>query len=175
MAERPIASDLKSEVPQGTQGSNTCASSIFRKQIIMLEHYLFLDDERNPGDVTWCNLPSAKYIVVRNYNEFVQHVLSFGIPEFVSFDHDLADMHYAVGVRDAQLNSTGQLAFAVAEKIVDVDYGPEKTGYDCAKWLVDFCTDRDAKFPDYIVHSMNPVGSMRIKQYVENAKKHLNI
>ena len=87
----------------------------------MVERYLFLDDERMPGDVTWCKLPSASYVVVRNFDEFTRHVLTFGVPTFVSFDHDLADVHYAVSVRDAQLNSTGELAFAVADNLVDVD------------------------------------------------------
>lgn len=140
-----------------------------------MSYYLFLDDERFPGDVTWCNLPSAKYSVVRNFSEFVRHIVSFGVPEFVSFDHDLADEHYMIGVRDAQLNSTGQLMFRVADDIVDVDYGAEKTGYDCAKWLVDFCEQRQVKFPEFIVHSMNPVGKERIAKYIANAKKHLNI
>ena len=137
----------------------------------MVDRYLFLDDERNPGDVTWCALPSAKYAVVRNYNEFVQHVITFGVPAFVSFDHDLADLHYKVGFEELQASEPWRLK----DESATFDYGPEKTGYDCARWLVDFCADRGAKFPNYAVHSMNPVGGIRIKQYVENAKKHLNI
>jgi hypothetical protein len=45
----------------------------------MTAYHLFLDDERNPGDVTWCNLPSARYTVVRNFDDFVRHVVSFGV------------------------------------------------------------------------------------------------
>lgn len=138
-------------------------------------YYLFLDDERLPGHVTWVNLPGAVYEVVRNYGEFVEIIETHGVPRFVSFDHDLADEHYVAGFRDAQLNSTGQLAFAVADNLVEVDYGVEKTGYDCAKWLVDYCADRNLVFPEFAVHSMNPVGAERIKQYIANAKKHLNI
>ena len=50
------------------------------------------------------------------------------------------------------------------------NYGPEKTGFDCAKWLVDHCHDNSLSFPEYIVHSLNPVGSERIKRYIEAAK-----
>lgn len=52
---------------------------------------LFLDDERNPGDVTWIRLPAGPYDVVRSYFEFKQYIQDNGIPEFISFDHDLAD------------------------------------------------------------------------------------
>jgi hypothetical protein len=141
----------------------------------MVDRYLFLDDERKPGDVTWCELPNAKYVVVRNFDEFVRHVLTFGIPKFVAFDHDLADFHYKAALHDAQQNSKMKLLFEVADEIVDIDYGPEKTGYDCAKWLVDFCEDRGLKFPDYTIHSLNPIGKLRISNYIDNAKKHLNI
>lgn len=32
---------------------------------------LFLDDERNVGDVTWVTLPSVHWTIVRNYKQFV--------------------------------------------------------------------------------------------------------
>lgn len=44
---------------------------------------LFLDDIRQPPDNTW--------IVVRNFNEFKNHILKHGIPDMISFDHDLGD------------------------------------------------------------------------------------
>lgn len=135
----------------------------------MVERYLFLDDERNPGDVTWCKLPSAQYAVVRNFDEFIRHVLTFGVPKFVAFDHDLADFHYQVMLgENSYTYDDGDLKKTFS-------YGTEKTGFDCAKWLVDFCEERHVKFPDYVVHSMNPVGRERIEHYIANAKKYLNI
>ncbi len=60
--------------------------------------YLFLDDIREPRDAFYYtkelmfNLKS--WDVVRNYNEFVDWVELNGLPDFISFDHDLADSHY---------------------------------------------------------------------------------
>jgi hypothetical protein len=136
----------------------------------MVDRYLFLDDERMPGDVTWCELPSAQYVVVRNFDEFVKHVLTFGIPRFVAFDHDLADFHYKVGFEELRASEPWRV-----QTDQTFDYGPEKTGYDCAKWLVDFCEERGLKFPDYTIHSLNPIGKLRISNYIDNAKQHLNI
>jgi hypothetical protein len=47
----------------------------------------------------------------------------------------------------------------------------EKTGYDCAKWLVNFCMDNNLKLPEYYVHSMNPVGRRNILGYLDNYVK----
>ena len=44
----------------------------------------------------------------------------------------------------------------------------EKTGYDCAKWLVEYCLDNDLSLPKYQVHSMNPVGKKNILDYLSN-------
>ena len=99
--------------------------------------------------------------VVRNYDQFVDIITEHGVPKYVTFDHDLADAHY-----EAMWN-------AVHNK--PHDYGTEKTGYDCAKWLVDYCDVNKIKFPEYQVHSMNPIGSHNIRTYIENAKKHLEI
>ena len=47
----------------------------------------------------------------------------------------------------------------------------EKTGMDCAKWLVDFCMDTKQDLPDYIIHSMNPAGGKNIFMYLDNYRK----
>ena len=161
---------LKTAVPKRYREFESHRFRHFTKETNMVERYLFLDDERSPGDVTWCALPSAKYAVVRNFDEFTRHVLTFGVPKFVAFDHDLADFHYKV-----MLEENSSFTFDDGDLKKTFNYGPEKTGYDCAKWLVDFCEERNVKFPDFVVHSMNPVGGLRIKQYVEDAKRHLNI
>ena len=84
------------------------------------------------------------------------------------FYHDLAEEHYEI----MQKESNGDPIKLIAGI---VDYGPVKTGYDCAKWLVDYCVEKGKKFPDYVVHSMNPPGKERIIGYIENAKKNLGI
>ena len=124
----------------------------------MINNYnLFLDDERLPHNVTWVNLPESQhYTVVRNYNEFVDLIETRGIPRFVSYDHDLADSHYGHGLRGDQ---------------IPYDSYKEKTGYDCAKWLVNECMIKGVKHPPYIVHSMNPVGKQNIISYVESYNK----
>lgn len=120
----------------------------------MKNNKLFLDDIRIPKEAI--NLvPNGfndfylqnDWDIVRNYDEFVLHIEMNGVPEFVSFDHDLADFHYKL----------------------------EKTGLDCAKFLVEYCADENLQLPQYLVHSANPSGKENIEKFLENAKKHLNI
>lgn len=136
---------------------------------ITKRYNVFLDDERNPEmaygythDLDYVT-PSFKWIVVRNYDDFVKLVTDRfkkgEFPNIVSFDHDLADIHY----KDAN------------SEVIPYDTYTEKTGYHVAKWLVDFCIDNKLKLPKYKLHSMNEVGRQNILSYLENAKKHTNI
>ena len=122
---------------------------------------LFIDDVRNPSDVKWVQLPLGPWEVVRNYNEFVSHVTKNGLPSFVAFDHDLADEHY----RPSMYNKDGHYSNYYTDGTFK-----EKTGYDCAKWLIEYCMNNNKMFPNYEVHSMNPIGKMNIKSIVENFK-----
>ena len=124
----------------------------------MITNYnLFLDDVRIPTHVTWVKIPDYQhYSVVRNYKQFVDLITLRGLPKFICYDHDLADCHYGDG-----LNGRG----------IDYDKYTEKTGYDCAKWLVNYCVDKGVKHPPYIVHSLNPVGKKNIESYIENYNK----
>ena len=47
----------------------------------------------------------------------------------------------------------------------------EKTGMDCAKWLVDYCMDNKKELPDFVVHSMNPAGGENIKSLLDQFKE----
>lgn len=120
-----------------------------------MSYQLFLDDERLPHRVTWANLPPGPWVVVRDYSQFVSYISKHGMPLFVSFDHDLADEHYYKNPNGASFK--------------------EKTGYDCAKWLIEYCMDKSLKFPNYQVHSMNPIGKENIVGLVENFKSKKNI
>ena len=48
----------------------------------------------------------------------------------------------------------------------------EKTGYVCAKWLVEYCINNDLKCPEYFCHSMNPVGKYNILGLLDNFTKY---
>ena len=121
---------------------------------------LFLDDERIPVDCAKymsyrgvdCRIYHEEWQIVRNYKEFVAWITNHGLPEIISFDHDLADVRYNP---------------ATAQTIV---VHHEKTGMDCAKWLVDYCLDNEKKLPSFIVHSANPAGYDNIKGLLENFK-----
>ncbi len=121
---------------------------------MITKYNLFLDDVRLPNHVTWVDLPpNQHYSVVRNYQEFVDLITLRGIPKFVTYDHDLSDDHYGHGLRGDN---------------IPYDQYAEKTGYDCAKWLVDYCMKKGVKHPPYQVHSMNPIGKKNIISYVES-------
>jgi hypothetical protein len=127
-----------------------------------MSYNLFLDDIRRPEDAFfYMSLPvfnSVEWIIIRNYYAFITLIEKKGIPETIAFDHDLADEHY---------------------KQQDFDYNREdyeKTGYHCAKWLIDYCMDNKKELPkEIIIHSMNPYGSRNIKSLFDTYIKVYNL
>lgn len=113
---------------------------------------LFLDDTRFPED-TYRYMHNNIYVekewkIVRNYDEFVKTIETDGIPDVISFDHDLSDEHY--GIHDHLTQD-------------EYDLYTEKTGYHCAKWLIYYCIDKKLKIPETIlIHTMNVVGGQNI-------------
>lgn len=103
---------------------------------------MYLDDLRNPIE--------EFDFLVRNYDEAITTIKEHGVPNFISFDHDLG---------------------------VDSEDNLLKSGYDLAKWLVDSDLDNDYKLPDnfsFKVHSQNPVGKQNIISLLEGYLKHKN-
>jgi hypothetical protein len=127
---------------------------------------LFLDDIRIPKDCANGLVPSSlnkfywdvDWFIVRSYNEFVNWIMENGLPDFISFDHDLADVHYTIDYSDINWPYSNP--------------DNEKTGYECAKWLGEYCMDNKVGIPNYVVHSQNPVGKMNINSYLQNVKKY---
>lgn len=115
---------------------------------------LFLDDIRYPIEAHHYTKQDiflrSDWHIVRNYEQFVNRILEKGLPEMISFDHDLADEHYFK--KDSQ------------------EYF-ERTGYDCAKWLIEYCMDNYLDLPEFYSHSMNPVGKENILSLLKNFKK----
>ena len=44
-------------------------------------------------------------------------------------------------------------------------------GYDCAKWLVEYCMNNNVHLPEWYVHSTNPVAQENINQLLLNFTK----
>jgi len=122
---------------------------------------LYLDDMRTPTET----LPGyKKWNVVRNYKEFKEWILKNGLPNFISFDHDLADEH----IQDyfTQIKAIGY-------QMPSYDQYKEKTGLDCAKWLCEeYCFPTNLSLPQCAVHSANPVGAKNIHSYINGYLRH---
>ena len=83
-----------------------------------------------------------RWTIVRDFYQFIDTVESIGLENIaiISLDHDL-------GLFPGKA---------------------EKTGYDCAKWLVNLSMDRNISLPQIFVHSSNTVGTFNIINYVNN-------
>jgi hypothetical protein len=132
---------------------------------------LFLDDIRNPINAFSFNknpiYKSSSWDIVRDYDEFVSYILQQGLPDLVSFDHDLADEH----VRDCVQQHLGMKEGKIIRVDLKYDSYKEKTGLSCAKWLVEYCMDNKLRLPEYLSHSANPVGKLNILSYLDNYRK----
>ncbi len=53
----------------------------------------------------------------------------------------------------------------------DHDLGEEKSGYDCAKYLVNYCQQHNLDIPEYDIQSSNPVGRDNIKGLMDGWHK----
>jgi hypothetical protein len=130
---------------------------------------LWLDDIRNPFTDNWLgdyapqfSNGEGKVVWVKNYDEFINHIIFNGIPDMISFDHDLgedvAKKRVFNGMSKRQARSLKR---------------ETKSGYDCTKWLVDYCLDNGVSIPHFGVHSANPVGAENIRGLLNNAIKHM--
>ena len=116
-----------------------------------MTYRLFIDDERDPRDVTWGKTwqENAMYrqddwVIALNWFDVIDIVVSLGFPETISFDHDLGK--------------------------------DERTGFDIAKRLCEMIMD-GVHIPydfRYFVHSKNPVGAENIHGYMDNFLEHYN-
>lgn len=112
---------------------------------------VWIDDIRDPYEPIWQNWIKKNFGTnnfditwIKSYKEFVKFVDKNGLPSNVSFDHDLGDIE---------------------------DPNNEKTGYDCAKYIVDYCMDNDRDIPNYRIQSDNGPGRENIDKYLQNYHK----
>ncbi len=115
---------------------------------------IYLDDIRTPIEEDW--------IVCRNYKEFTECVSNIGIENIytISLDHDLGETAIREYFKNVKTNY-----------VLDYDNIHEKTGYDCAKWIVGESMDKNVDLPLIMTHSANPIGSANIMGYINNYLK----
>jgi hypothetical protein len=109
---------------------------------------LFIDDERSPSDVTWApQQVSEKYrneewVVARNGQQVLDVFIKKGMPEFISFDHDLGDY-----------SGTG---YDITKMLINIAIETPIPFY---------------QFPSnfqFFVHSKNPIGKANIEGLLNN-------
>ena len=127
----------------------------------MIEKFwIYLDDTRTPLSRVDGN---PEWTVVRSYDEFVNKVNEIGLEniEQISLDHDLD-----------QTAMNEWLYNTVKNYTINYDNIKEKTGYDCAKWLVKQWK-RGKPVVTVVTHSANAIGSAHIMGHI-NHYRHLN-
>ena len=120
--------------------------SIFPKRQTMKNntnnYRIFLDDERRVEDV-YENC--EKFVTARSVSEFKKIIQEKGIPEFISFDHDLGE------------DENGNIL---------------PSGYDAAKWMV-YEAELDIRNMSFKTHSSNIQTRDQINGLLGNWQKHL--
>ena len=113
---------------------------------------LWLDDYRNPFDaeINWLvfsplPLDNLHVVWVRTYQQFCATIEQDGVPDAVCLDHDLGE------------ESEGY------------------SGFDAAKFLVNYCIDYRKPIPLFNSQSANPVGRENILSYLKQAKEIINV
>lgn len=95
---------------------------------------LFIDDLREPPDDSW--------VVVRSYTEAIDYLANTGMPDIISFDHDL-------GLEETGYDTAKWIVNKVIDKELDI---PDNFVYH--------------------VHSANPVGKRNIEALLDNFTKY---
>ncbi len=123
---------------------------------------IFLDDVREPkvcfgykNDRVYLE---DGWLTVKNYDEFVKAIQEHWKDiTHISFDHDLAQEH----LEDLFSNEN----WDKHDNLIKLKYETytEKTGLDCAKWLLEYSQKDPEKVIQILVHSQNPVGRKNIQ------------
>ena len=122
---------------------------------------LYLDDIRFPHN-TYPTTHDSEWVIARSYDEFVAIITERGMPFIISFDHDLSFEHYPFNEKDGGIHSP---------RTIPYDQYKEKTGFHCAKWLVEKCMDDNVDLPKWYVQSANTVGAENIRSYLTSYER----
>jgi hypothetical protein len=103
-----------------------------------MKYSLFIDDERSPP-----RSDGRNWVVARDWEDVQMSLQLYGMPGYISFDHDLGETH------------TG---YDIAKFLVELDMGRDS----------DFAIPEEFEF---YVHSQNPIGKANIEGYLNNYLK----
>ena len=83
------------------------------------------------------------------------------------------DKKQVIWVKDYQAFCNWIIENGLPSKVAfDHDLGEgSKSGYDAAKWLVNYCQDNQLKLPEWCIQSANPVGRENIDALLSNYVK----
>jgi len=95
-----------------------------------MTYKLFIDDERSPIDNQW--------VIARTMQDVISAVALYGMPQHISFDHDLGEDQPD--------------GYQIAKFLVDLDVLSDNN-----KFPEDF---------SFYVHSQNPIGKRNIECYL---------
>ena len=95
----------------------------------------------------------VNFVWVKNLYQFMEYIEKNGIPQFVSFDHDLNNRGGGEG-----LNAEQKL---------------NNNGVNCAKWLVNYCKQMGQPLPKFYVHSANPKHGPEINRVLTSENKQI--
>lgn len=135
-----------------------------------METLLWLDDIRDPKDTIWVNWmignginPNEFSITwVKSYDEFTNWIKKNGLPSLICFDHDLGE--------DV---AKGRVSKGMSKRQARILKRETLSGFDCTKWLIEFCLDNSVNPPEFKIQSANPVGAENIRGLIENFRKNV--
>jgi hypothetical protein len=131
---------------------------------------LWLDDIRDPQDNIWLswmidagiNPVEFNITWVKSYDEFTKWIKKNGLPGLICFDHDLGE--------DV---AKGRVSKGMSKRQARILKRETLSGFDCAKWLIEFCLDNELNAPEFKIQSANPVGAENIKGLIENFRNNV--
>lgn len=101
---------------------------------------------------------NADWKICRYYESFVKAINEFGMPEVISFDHDLHTEHIMHYFNHSKINN-GEILYKKLK---------HKTGVECAEYIVKYLkTHPGCKKPTCYVHSANEYGRKNIRKILD--------
>lgn len=132
--------------------------------LIKMDKLLWLDDYRDPLDGDWLifsPIPQPYEVLwVKNYKDFCWWITKNGLPTAICFDHDLGQ-----DVADEKVRN------GMSKRKSRMEKRNEMSGFECAKWLVEYCLDNNLELPKWNCQSANPVGRDNINGLLNNFRE----